>query len=857
MSLSRVLSQFFWIARPSFEPRDLADQTGRVCVLTGGYSGIGLQLCCMLLQANMTVFVAGRDTEKAERQIRAAMAEFPHCRAQPHIVKLDLADLDDVRRAASDILAATDRVDVLVNNAGVYSTTSIGLTAQGHELHMGVNCLGPHLLTQLLLPRMKETAAKAPKDSVRILWAASIAVDTLASEAGVDFDQTGRPAISEDRRADYGQSKAANVFLAHETGKQCAESGIISLPFNPGNCDSEIHRGIREQVLGILRWTILYHPKMGALTELYAGWSPDITNEDGPTYIIPWGRRGSLKPSMQRSMADALDGGTGTSQKFWQWCMTQVVILNNLFHISGLLKEPLYQTILENYHDCPGDCRISPAASTTAGRAAALHLHFSTPLSMLQPTLSPAEARARTFASPMLARPVVRIAPNELSFATVEAHDDIHTPRGSQSLLKADTIESIMGDIVWPAKNLLTTHQPAEHKRLRNALAPAFTASALVEQEAIQQAHVDRMIHRVCHELKSHASPLDLTEHLSRCVWDIVGELSFGESLSVDQKNAFESLKVGFCRLAPILELVQYIIGMPVVGTVTKVAIQVAGHGFRIPNTIITKSKIGEYVDRQYVRKNFLTAIMSAQTKCLLSNTELLSNSALLVMVGYDTTATSLAAIFHLLLRHPASLARLQHELRAAYARPADITAHSTKALPFLNGCIQEAMRLFPPANGKGTTRKTPPSRVPTVVDGVTVPSGTVVSADMYTIQRNPVYWARPHEFRPERWLAAGAAGAGVGSLDGDDGGAGVHGEDLSAFENDRRAAHRPFLVGPRVCVGRFVATQAMRLIVAHTVWRFDMQRPAGDEFDWTRDAESSYLWLGYRVQANIAVKSG
>ncbi|WQF90524.1 Putative cytochrome P450 [Colletotrichum destructivum] len=151
--------------------------------------------------------------------------------------------------------------------------------------------------------------------------------------------------------------------------------------------------------------------------------------------------------------------------------------------------------------------------------------------------------------------------------------------------------------------------------------------------------------------------------------------------------------------------------------------------------------------------------------------------------------------------------------------------AISLGQLPMLNGCIQEALRLFPPANGKGTNRTSPGVNI----DGVYIPRGINVSADMYTIQRSPLYWTRPNAFCPERWFNNGPG---------------------TEFANDIRSSHCPFLLGPRMCIGRAVALQSMRMVLAKIIHSFELQ--AAEMYNWETDVSSSYLWTGYRCMARV-----
>jgi cytochrome P450 len=100
---------------------------------------------------------------------------------------------------------------------------------------------------------------------------------------------------------------------------------------------------------------------------------------------------------------------------------------------------------------------------------------------------------------------------------------------------KKGTLESMLGTIVWPADNVLTTTDRIAHKRLRSALLPAFTFRALFEQEAVQQHHLGRLIQNL-NSIAATGAVVNFTEYLSALIWDIIGDLSFGEPLLKDQK---------------------------------------------------------------------------------------------------------------------------------------------------------------------------------------------------------------------------------------------------------------------------------------------------------------------------------
>nr|A0A484FXR4.2 RecName: Full=Cytochrome P450 monooxygenase btcB; AltName: Full=Betaestacins biosynthesis cluster protein B [Colletotrichum orbiculare MAFF 240422] len=425
--------------------------------------------------------------------------------------------------------------------------------------------------------------------------------------------------------------------------------------------------------------------------------------------------------------------------------------------------------------------------------------------------------------------PVVRLSPTEVSFATVEAQNAIHRPGASakQGLFftKEGTLEAMMGEIIWPATNLLTATVPEEHQRLKKALQPAFTEKALQLQEPIQQQHTDRLIRSV-QEASRQNRVVDLTPHMSQAIWDIISDLSFGEPLLKDQLAKFERLKTTFCMVSPLLEALQVLLAVPGAQTLAKACVGLVPLLFWLPTNVLPSAQLRKRFERQDSNEDFLTAIMRCREMGIqMTDMELQSNASLLVMVGYDTTATSLSATMNLLLRHPLCLQALQDELHSHFSSTSDMTSKPLSQLPILNGCIQESLRLFPPANGKGTNRTSPG----TMIDGVYIPRGVNVSADMYTIQRSPTYWSRPNEFCPDRWFDNGPG---------------------TEFAQDVRSSHNPFLLGPRMCIGRAVALQSMRMLIAKLVYTFDLE--AVEDYSWDLHVANSYLWTGYRCNARV-----
>jgi retinol dehydrogenase 12 len=115
------------------------------------------------------------------------------------------------------------------------------LDAQGNELQMGTNCLGHYLLYQLLLPLLTKTATSAPTASVRVVWAASLAVHVACPAGGMIVDGEGKP-TDQGVSLNYGATKAGNVFLSREFAKATPDNGVVHVAFNPGNLKTELQR---------------------------------------------------------------------------------------------------------------------------------------------------------------------------------------------------------------------------------------------------------------------------------------------------------------------------------------------------------------------------------------------------------------------------------------------------------------------------------------------------------------------------------------------------------------------------------------------------------------------------------------
>lgn len=315
-----TFTQSFRIPKPVLTEENLPDQTDKVHIVTGGYTGVGKELTSILYQHNAAIYIAGRSEEKATKAIEDLKAKHPDSKGRLEFLPLDLSDLTTIKSAAEKFSAKEKRLDVLVNNAGVMTPPKGSKGKQGHELQLVTNCLGPFLFTKALVPILKETAISSPAGSVRVIWASSLVTNLLSPNGGVKLGEDDSPQIASFQPTNYGQSKAANNFYAAEFSRRHGGDGILSVAFNPGNLATELQRHL--DPINLLTAKLINHPaKYGAYTELYAGWSPDIGIEHGGMFVIPWGRDGNdiLRSDLRKAIEQSKTDEKSVPRRFWEW----------------------------------------------------------------------------------------------------------------------------------------------------------------------------------------------------------------------------------------------------------------------------------------------------------------------------------------------------------------------------------------------------------------------------------------------------------------------------------------------------------------------------------------------------------
>ena len=251
------------------------DLTGKVALVTGASSGLGVETARALLAAHAEVILAVRDTAKGERVARQLREETSN--EQAHVLEVNLGSLASVRLAAEQFRACWSKLDLLLNNAGIMATPH-EYTPDGFELQFGTNHLGHYLLTMLLLPAL-QIAAPA---RVVVLSSSGHGVSDIHFD---DINYRHRPY---DKWEAYGQSKTANALFAVGLTRHYGSQGITANAINPGAIFTGLQRPEDLRAIGwidehgqrtnLMNWKT---PEEGAATSVWAAISQELEGIGG------------------------------------------------------------------------------------------------------------------------------------------------------------------------------------------------------------------------------------------------------------------------------------------------------------------------------------------------------------------------------------------------------------------------------------------------------------------------------------------------------------------------------------------------------------------------------------------------
>ncbi|RYC63907.1 hypothetical protein CHU98_g2312 [Xylaria longipes] len=393
--------------------------------------------------------------------------------------------------------------------------------------------------------------------------------------------------------------------------------------------------------------------------------------------------------------------------------------------------------------------------------------------------------------------PVVRIAPDELSFIKAQAWNDIYCGGvGNKGFPKhaayrnAQTFESLFDA------------SDENHSRLRRLLKTDFFSLGAAREKQVQ-AYADRLIA----QLRTHHSrerfgdclPADMREWYNFATFDIIGQVVLSEDFGCLDGRAYHPwtlMVLTHFKLSALLMCSRFYLPL------------ITRNHLSGPNAINSPS-------RQVPFSGSCQGSPPTPAYPATSRTELEANCILLLLAGSDTIATSLISVTHLLCENPLILQRLTCEVRSVAPLESDVNyTNITSNMPYLNAVLRETHRLCPPlANGPARVV----GRQAATIAGIAVPPKTAVGVTYFAANRSAQNFVFPDEFLPERWLSSELAAKYTKD---NENSCRPH----RIFATDARDVTRPFSVGGRDCHGQNLAMVEFRVLLARMIWNFDMK---------------------------------
>ena len=261
---------------------------GKVVIITGANAGMGKEISLALAGMGATLVMVSRDKQRGEAARTDVMSATSN--QQVELMLADLSSQESIRQLAHDFTATHDRLDVLVNNAGM-SLPARQVTADGIETVFATNHLGPFLLTNLLLPVL---TASAPSRVVTV----SSGVQAMAK---IDFeDLQGVKSYSEIRS--YNQSKLANLLFTYELARRLKGSGVTATALEPGFIKTNLKVPFPFSLFSFMRGK----PSDGAKPTVFLASSPEVEGVTGTFFNNKGVATKSSPPSYDEAAAGRL-----------------------------------------------------------------------------------------------------------------------------------------------------------------------------------------------------------------------------------------------------------------------------------------------------------------------------------------------------------------------------------------------------------------------------------------------------------------------------------------------------------------------------------------------------------------------
>ncbi|XP_036604529.1 cytochrome P450 3A24-like [Trichosurus vulpecula] len=360
----------------------------------------------------------------------------------------------------------------------------------------------------------------------------------------------------------------------------------------------------------------------------------------------------------------------------------------------------------------------------------------------------------------------------------------------------------IAGKTLW---NAITFVQDDQWKRIRTILSPTFTSGKLKEMFPIINQYGNVLVKNMRKEAEKN-KPVTLKDIFGAFSLDVITSTSF--SVNIDSLNnkddpfvreinkILQSVTLGPLRLT--VEILPFLVPL-----FKKLDLSLFP---KEPIDFLAKSvkkiKEGRKKNSQIHRVDFLQLMLDSQTSNNsemhshkdLSDEEILAQSIIFILAGYETSSSVLSFLFYNLATHPEIQQKLQKEIDAVLPNKEAVTYDALAQIEYLDMVIHETLRMFPIVSRmERVAKKT------VVINGLTIPKGTVVMAPAFVLHHDPEYWPEPEEFRPER------------------------------FSKDNKGSinpyvYLPFGTGPRNCIGMRFALMNIKVATSRLLQEFSFR---------------------------------
>ena len=297
---------------------------------------------------------------------------------------------------------------------------------------------------------------------------------------------------------------------------------------------------------------------------------------------------------------------------------------------------------------------------------------------------------------------VVRVAPNELSFAKPQAWQDIYNYRAGHLPFPKNPVW--YGKQPGQSDSLITVPGPVDHARMRSVMSHGFTEKAVRDQESIVQSYIDLLISSLRKKAVAArrtedpaAATVDICEWFSFTTVDIIGDLAFGEAFDCLRGGSYHSWIALFLNNFKAWTFVTAVRYYPLLDSLLMKFLPGSVMQMQRDHYQVATEKVHHRLNLETTRKDFMTEIIAHNDEKGMSLSEIEATFNVLIFAGSDTLATVLTGTTNYLLQNPKTLTLLVAEIRGAFNDEKQMTFKALKQLPYLNAVIAEGLRICTP----------------------------------------------------------------------------------------------------------------------------------------------------------------